>query len=386
MENLTTEVMVVGAGPAGCMAALELARSGVEVMLLEREHLPREKTCAGVLSLKSFRLLEPFLGDELGGVCEDQLRHMTFTHRFVDPIHAEGPLFAYTVKRGAFDQLLAGHAVAAGARLMEGDGLAAVSQQGDSVCVRTAAGRSLRARYAVAADGVFSATARSLGVPRGRLAPAVEAVIALPRQGLDRFAGRAVIDYGCSPSGYGWVFPKRDAVSVGLGSFSHRAVPVRRHFFQFLETILPEAARGPIPLHGHPVPVGGRNGPRRVGRVLLAGDAAGLADPFIGEGIYYALRSGQLAAAAIQGLLAHRVEPDWYERRIEAEIGRELQAASRFAHMFYACPGFFHRRLVVRPRITAQFAALVAGEQSFQEVFPWLARYLVRGYLLRRPG
>lgn len=373
-----TGVIVVGAGPAGSTAARLLAASGVDVVLVEGRRLPREKVCAGVVSLKTIGEL----GLELEGLIEEFLSGMVFTYDGEQPVRTEGEVYAGTVLREGFDAYLASKAEAAGARLITGEEVLETRQVGSLIQAETPR-RIITGDFLVGADGVFSTVARDLGLSGRRpLALAMESRIPITAEEKEKYSRRAVVDYGCIPYGYGWIFPKKREVSAGLGSFAGRRVPVRQFFLRFMTRYFPNLDLERIRIRGYPMPLGGTvRLPYRIGRTLLVGDAAGLTDPFIGEGIYYAVVSGRLAA---ESLIEARHRPEalgCYELEARDKIESELRAARRFARLFYSSARLFHRYLVPRPAIPRQFTRLVSGEQSFREVIPWLSRYILTRYV-----
>lgn len=290
------EVIVVGGGPAGAMAAYILARQGIDVLVLEKEVMPRDKPCGGALSQKAM--------DLLAGDGRDLVEHVvtraTFSHNFNDPftLQLERPL-VYLVDRARFDHYLLERAARTGATVEQGCALKEVGEEGPGV-VAMAGDKEYRGRFLIAADGAASQVRRGLGLPARRpAAVTMEARVALD-PGFWRDKG-VVVDYGLLPSGYGWLFPRADHLSIGVGYFSERqqrlSRPLREYFAAFLAHQV-EADRAPGPAgppgrerpRGWTIPVGWGRATYRKGRVLLTGDAAGLADPFTGEGIYAALK------------------------------------------------------------------------------------------------
>jgi flavin-dependent dehydrogenase len=139
------------------------------------------------------------------------------------------------------------------------------------------------------------------------------------------------IDFGVVDRGYGWIFPKRDHLNVGLFTL-HRSLPeAAGQLAAYCEARL--GCRPSAPVNAAAIPYGGRYGPPVFGpNVLLVGDAAGLADPLLGEGIYNAVRSGQIAANAIRDVL--RRGKNTYRRRLR-EITLDLNGSTRDSQAFY---------------------------------------------------
>jgi geranylgeranyl reductase family protein len=362
----TVDVAIVGAGPAGATAALVLARAGVDVALLDRAPLPRDKTCGGGVVARALAALPP--GVELP--VERRLGRVE--SRFVDAgvavtVARDTPL-VHMARRAPLDQALAEAARAAGAALRAPCALERVRLAPDHVELETGGG-ALRARFLVAADGATGPTARAAGwsEPLDSV-PALDAEVQVRPGLLAELADRARFDLGVPPGGYGWVFPKADHLSVGVGVFARGGA--RRRLRDELQRYLDAVGLGEgtvLRVRGAPIPVRPRPDPAR-GRVLLVGDAAGLADPLTGEGISLAIRSGRLAAEA---LLAARLDPSavapTYRAALRRTVLGELRIARGLAWVLYRRPGLV-RRLVPRLGQLAGEALteVVAGRRTYR--------------------
>ncbi len=301
MESRSTcDAVVVGGGPAGATAATELARSGLDVVLLDKAG--RIKPCGGAVPP---RLIRDF------DIPDDQIVARVRSARIVSPTDREIDMpiengYVGMVDRDRFDAFLRNRAAGAGAdrrtgafeRLeRHGDGLVTVHYRDKE----TGALQSIRTRVVIGADGARSKVALQ-SMAKAEHVPCVFAyheIVRSPEGPVRRFAGdRCDVYYqgGLSPDFYGWVFPHGPCTSVGTGTavkgFSLRdAVGGLRRAagLEDMETIRREGA--PIPLKPRKRWDDGRN-------VLLAGDAAGVVAPASGGGIYYAMLCGQIAAQA----------------------------------------------------------------------------------------
>lgn len=291
---LDAEVLIVGAGPAGAAAGLDLARAGVSVLMLDRPDGSASKPCAGGVTIKA---LERFRVD-IGPVVRESVSAIDMSHagRWPDRFAAPRTVCLMT-HRPELDRLHRDAAEAAGVQSATLHGLAQVAQNGDSVSVTGKDGRVFRGRWLIAADGAHSPVRRLvLGQPEGVTAVAIEGLLDHALCSAD-WPGMQ-LDFADQPGGYGWLFPKGDHVNVGLYSRN-----VRRHGVS-RERLLDYARRrlGSDQLtcvQGYPIPVNADQRRITAGRVLFTGDAAGMAEALLGEGIYGALLSGQMAAAAL---------------------------------------------------------------------------------------
>jgi geranylgeranyl reductase family protein len=362
------DVIVVGSGPSGSTAALELARRGWRVLILERDRLPRVKTCAGGLPRKSIAALRVDTSD----VYEANIRHALVTYRAQQPIalNFDRPLGS-TVMRANFDYKLAQSAVTAGAELFQRHRVRGVSQTAAEVHVETES-QTFRARYLVGADSVNSTVARALGMPRQRAAIAFEAELPVTAETLARYRDTLVFDFGGVPYGYAWIFAKSDHLSVGAAVFHDRGDKyIRQHVINYAVRAGLMAPGQPLdcPCKGHPIPLGDGARTLHIGRVLLAGDAAGLADPFLGEGIYYAIRSGQLAAQALHAALETGGDLSGYTQAVNQEIITDFAYARRFATCCYRLPRLAHWMFATRPKLRAALARTLEGESTWEELW-----------------
>ncbi|MGX7706820.1 geranylgeranyl diphosphate reductase [Methylobacterium sp. Gmos1] len=304
MDEGIVDAVVVGGGPAGATAATDLARLGRRVVLLDRAG--RIKPCGGAIPP---RLIRDFaIPDDLLVARIRSARMVSPRDRAVDMPVGEG--FVGMVDRGPFDEWLRVRAALAGAERVTGTYLRLTRPGDGSVTVhyRGAEGgeQTIRTRLVIGADGANSAVGRQ-EIPahaRMRQVFAYHEIVRTPPAGGAVEATRCDVYYQgvLSPDFYAWIFPHGDTLSIGTGSarkgFSLRGAVGRLRAATGLdlgETLRREGA--PLPLKPLARFDNGRD-------VLLTGDAAGLVAPASGEGIYYAMFGGRLAAEAAHDFLA----------------------------------------------------------------------------------
>jgi geranylgeranyl reductase family protein len=361
------DVIVVGTGPAGAVLAYLLAKRGLDVLILERATLPRYKSCGGGVTWKAMQNLPfdasaVFEQKAIGGV-------VTFAGQQLLKVEVGWPI-AWLVMRDRFDHYLVQQAVLAGARLVEGISVVDVEDRGDRIVVTTTEGE-LQAQLLAGADGVNSIVARSIGLmPDREVGVAVEAELAVSPASLEAQGAYATFDFGALPGGYGWIFPKRDHLSVGVfKAIPGKAIGLKRALEKFIasEAVLLDPKI--LHLQGHQIPLGGRIRTLHKGRVLLVGDAANLADPWMGEGISYAVVSAHLAAEKMYYALdSKEIDLSGYTTLINASITPQLLSARLFARAVYALPEMCSNLISKSPFMQEIVFGVIRGDRTFKEL------------------
>lgn len=365
------DVVVVGAGPAGAVAARRLAAGGAQVVLVERDRLPRYKTCGGGVVARVARRL----GD-LTAVTERVCREVEVCFHDLDlsfRARRDDAVITMTM-RAQLDALLCSAAADAGAEIVDGTGVRELEAVGERV--RVGGDRDTWiAPHVIGADGATGIVARFAGFrPTARAVPAIECEMRVPPAVLERFAGAARFDFGPVPRGYAWVFPKRSHLSVGV--LSMRRGPLR--LGALLDAYVEMLGLHPIAAerHGYVIPL------KPVARVparrgaLLVGDAAGLADPLVAEGISSAVASGDLAAEAIlQAGTDPRRAQLAYGAGLRQALLPELDLGRLLARALYDLPR-------ARDRILARHGGALA--ELLTDIFTGRASY--RGALSASAG
>ena len=349
------DVAVVGAGPAGTAAAIAAAEHGARVLVLEKAEVPRYKRCGGGLIGPSQRALAE-LGVDVGALARDVCGRFTFTHGGGRAFTRTAPAFLPMVVRSELDAHLVGVARSHGAEVRTGVAVSAYAEEAGVVTLGTSAG-PIRARAAVAADGSASRASGYVGVHCDLVDIGLEAEIPRP-PGTD-WDGRVLLDWGPVPGSYGWVFPKGDVLTVGVIGARDAGPAVRDYYRAFVASLGLDLAMAQVD-GGHQTRVRQEGSPLRRGNVLVAGDAAGLLEPWTREGISFALRSGRLAGLAAVGAIPS------YSDAVAAELGPEMAAGRRALGVFTRRPGVVHRVMRTRP-LWPLLQDLVGGRTTMAE-------------------
>ncbi len=345
--------MVVGAGPAGAAAALAAARAGARTVLLEREQLPRYKRCGGGLIGAAQEAVEA-AGVDVRALALDHVGRLTFTSRGRAAFTRASEPFLPMVARADLDAALVQVAAAAGVEVRTGVTVTAYDQDAAGLRVTTRDG-VLRAGAVVGADGSGSRAAAAVGVVSEQVDLGLEAELPAP-SGAD-WDGRALLDWGPVPGSYGWVFPKGDTLTVGVIGDRRRGSALRSYYRSFIASLGLDLTDAVVD-GGHLTRVRAPGSPLVRGRLLVAGDAGGLLEPWTREGISFALRSGALAGAAA----AH--DPASYPAAVEAALGQEMAAGRRALAAFRRHPRVVHEGLRSLPGTWGLFTRLVSGGTS----------------------
>jgi geranylgeranyl reductase family protein len=361
------DVLIVGAGPAGTMAGYHLAKAGLKVLILEKAHFPRRKVCGGALTQKALNEL-PF---DVSPVVHRAVDwgYLGFRGRTACTLHANAPI-AYLVERSTFDSFLLDKAVEQGADCIQQTQVTNISQNGSHVEIRTGEGSYL-GRFLIGADGVHSITAKQTGFRKPfPTSLCYEARLELPQNPADTHLDTITFDFGTLWWGYGWIFPKQDHLNVGVFRNWPGKRTSRKHLERFIHQHPGLNQAEFLDIRAYPGPLGGASGPLHAGRTLLCGDAAGLADPWLGEGIYYALASGRIAAEVIRRQL-DKTDPDLsaYDRQIQEHFILQFKCARRFAVLVSIFYGVNVNLLKESPTLQQMVTDLLTGKRTYTQVW-----------------
>lgn len=326
------DVAIIGSGPSGAMAAYHLAKKGVSAVIIEKETLPRYKTCGGGLVYRGRRKL-PF---DISSVVEreyDRMKvYMAGESKVLTTVR-DVPVISM-VMRDKFDNFLIEKATEAGAILKQDHKLTSITF-GNTPILHTSKG-DIRAKLIIAADGALSPTAKLAGWEETRkLIPALEYEVEVSPEDFERLSKEVRFDMDSVPHGYAWSFPKENHLSLGIASTRRKRIDLKAYYKKYLEKleikeVLSEKA------HGFQIPITPRTDGFYRKNVLLIGDAAGFADPVTAEGISNALWSGELAAEAI---IESELNPEkvgsLYQQKLEKELLPEIKTSQTAAKWFY---------------------------------------------------
>jgi geranylgeranyl reductase family protein len=386
--STTHDVLVVGGGPAGAAAGYWLAKAGHDVAIVERKQFPREKTCGDGLTPRAVsQLTDMGLLDRL-----DQDHHRYKGLRATGfgmslelewPSHPVYPSYGYVVRRRELDQMVAENAVKMGATLHQStEAMAPRLERGlvRGATVKdkeTGLTRDIRARFVVVADGANSRFGRALGCSRTKAWPQGMAIRSYWESPLHAEPWiESALDVrdrnGNTLPGYGWIFPVGDGtVNVGVGLLStfrdYRDVNTTHLLSEYAATAPKywelDADNPVCPATGGRLPMGGSVGPKVGPTYLVVGDAAGMVNPFNGEGIDYAYETARMAASVLGDALSSNdpMALHQYSKLLEDEYGRYHKVARLFA------------KVIGQPALMSQLTRIGLHSRTLME---WVLRIL----------
>ena len=379
------DVVVVGAGPAGSTAGRGCALKGFNTLILEKERLPRYKPCGGAVSTKALSLLDFKIRDEL----IEKECYGARLHYGKYEIEAKKPYkLAIFTSRDKFDMYLAEKAIDAGVELRDGEWVKSLDVRDSHVIIKTDKD-TYKASVVIGADGVNSVVSGHVR-PKYKsteLAIAIEAEIPAGEGDIDSYIHNAIAMYfGISHRGYGWVFPKRDHFSVGVGGLLSEFKEPKKVFINFLKNL---DFNTNVKFHLHLIPAGGYEREICSDRIILVGDAAGFVEPFHWEGIQYAIHSGKIAA----GVISESHGKDDFSKKFLARytqycydaFGENLRYALQFSLLAHRYPNVSLKLFAVNKPIMDKWLEVPAGNMGYREFRNWflikMPYYLIKNII-----
>ena len=384
---LAVDVVVIGAGPAGVAAAVHLVRAGREVLLVDKAVFPRDKCCGDGLTAGALRSLER-LGLDPGAVrswkpVDDVVVRSPSGHEVVFPLPRGQGTFAAVARRVDLDAALVDLARAAGVEVAEGHACEGADVGEDRITLDISGIGRVAARYAIAADGMWSPLRKALGAGQPGYLGEWHAFRQYFRGVGPRAASELVVWF--EPDllpGYAWSFPLPDGrANVGFG-IQRDGAPTKSMKAQWPELLarphiaafLGPDAEPESPHKAWPIPARVGDLPLHAagGRALFVGDAAAVTDPMTGEGIGQALLTGELAADAI--IHAGALDPTVAAARYDAAVRRELVPDAALSNLLIRA---------LRSPLGARGAVRVAGATGWtrRNFARWLFEDYPRAYV-----
>jgi geranylgeranyl reductase family protein len=373
------DLIVVGAGPSGSTAARMASKLGLNVLIIDKDRFPRYKPCGGGLSERAISYLDFSLPQD---ICEKNITGARI--HFKDQVIEghKGYRLGVTVTRAAFDDLLLKKAQEAGVSDTVFQKVLDYQEKDDHVEVE-AENNTYSSKFLIVCAGSQTRLIEHLRERDSKDEYWACLVTEVPAENsaIEAYIQNALeIQLGVVHTGYGWIFPHHGYYSVGIGGLALHQSNLRRAMMDFLRK---NGFQGSYKLRGHLIPLGGMGRIIASSRVLLAGDSAGFVDALTGEGIAYAIRSGQIAALAVSEKLENN-DLDLtrsYQLKCREDFGDDLKYSLTLARIMHSRPEIFFRMLVGKADFLDKFLEVEAGKVTYKSLIGWLVPR-IPGYLL----
>lgn len=404
-----TDFIVCGAGPAGSTAAHFLAEKGHSVLLMDKDDFPRDKACGGGLCphILEFEYLQDSLDDFMESVCTRGIIYSPSLENHIDHT-SETPLF-YNIRRKVFDHRLVQFAQERGAELKKAH-IKEIMESDAGVTVTTTKGDEHTAKAIVGATGPYDPVAKIIrsrhGLPESWGDNEIGTILVhefdVDKGFIDDNYGeerKAIIHLQTAGLlnggyGYGWIFSKDSVLNIGYGGFKRdmKQVDIRVTFERYLDVLrkdglFPEDI-GLKEYKGAPLPLDGPVSRTYWDRMLIAGDAAGFVSPISGEGIYFAMDSGRIAANVLHDALGKgdlsRKTLSQYQSQWQRSWGKDLNILRHFANRLMAWPEALIRYGKADPVLRKYLVDIFISSESAYKLRYKIASRVIRNATLRR--
>jgi len=352
------DVAIIGAGPAGTAAAFDLLAKGLKVLVLDKYEFPRKKACAGGVTPKAYNLFKY----DISSVIKRECRTVRISSSNKKPffIRDENTL-CYMTNREDLDLFSLNKVIEKGADFKVVKTIQSINETHSFVEINTL-GQTFKASYLIGADGANSRVRQLVSkIVFYKKQFAIEADLKIDRP--DNY--QMEFDFSKLKNSYYWIFPKDDHVNIGIYSVDSNVRLHRKQLFEYAgERFYSNKLEA---IKGYPICTGGFNYRLNLKRIFLVGDAAGLSEGLLGEGIFFALKSGQMAAHAIlESTIDIVPAKDLYLKKLK-EIQADLRFYDLSAKWFYNFPWLSFKALPI-PFIHKRFVKGYAEGKTIKQI------------------
>lgn len=364
------DLIIIGGGPSGASAGRKAGKLGLNTLLLEKEKFPRYKPCGGGLSEHALSYLDFELPSDIiewevtgvRGVFNDQIIEVHKDHNI-----------SSLVSRSVFDTFLLKKTKETGIKVHTGEKVLSCTEKSEFVEVITKQ-QTYQAKFVIVAEGAHGLIKTCVRPADTRKEYWVSVVAEIPaeeREIEERLGKTVELQLGVASGGYGWIFPHKTYYSIGIGGVAKDFSHPKATMVKFLKN---NNFNGDYELYGHKIPIGGVK--RRItgSRVLLIGDAAGFVDAFSGEGLAYAIRSGQLAANVIAEVSQQKGKIKdlyKYESICRKEFGTHLKYSLIFSRLIHSFPERSFKTFINNREILDKYLEVVDYTIDYKEYLRW---------------
>jgi len=377
------DLIIVGGGPAGSAAGRAAGKLGLKTLLIEKAVFPRYKPCGGALSERAMS----FLDFAIPGYIQERDvfgARIHFGSRVIE--RHKGDRISTLVTRSVLDSYLLDKAKETGIDVKMGEKVTDCNEENGYIEVYTDKDNYC-ARFLIVAEGAHGKLKYRVRKrdKKHEYAVAIVAEVEASNEEIDRYIRNAIdVHFGVVTMGYGWIFPHENYFSIGIAGVADHLPNPRRTMTDFL---LSNGFDGNYRLHAHVLPAGGVRRSIVNSRVLLTGDAAGFVDPFFGEGIAYAIRSGQIAAKTVSDIVRRNKSPDalkQYEPICQSEFGTDLRYSLMLSRIMHRFPGVFFSILTSNEEAVDKLFDVAASKMAYNAYLKWLLARVPQSLLHKR--
>lgn len=374
------DLIIIGAGPAGSTAGRLAGKLGLKTLIIEKEEFPRYKPCGGAFSEHAMSYLDytvpPNINEkEVYGARVHYQNHVIEKQKEYR--------IATLVTRSVLDNYMLSKAKEVNVKVNMAEKVKICEEMEDYVVVNSTRDR-YEAKFVIVAEGAQGRLNRLVRkkVKKEEFGICMVTEIKEKNDIIDKYIFNAIdIHFGVAKLGYGWIFPHDNYYSVGVGGIAKSMPQPKKVIKKFLQDN--GFASSGLNLRGHLIPVGGLKRKLSSPRLILCGDAAGFVDSFYGEGIAYAIRSGQLAVELIYDSLMNnrKISINKYELTCEQEFGNNLKYSLFLSKMMHRFPWLFLKAFTQNSEMIDKFLEVPAAKSTYKNFINWLVPK-TPGYLL----
>ncbi len=381
LKNNRYDVAIIGAGPAGTAAAYILSGYGMKVCMIDKSTFPRNKLCGGLLTIRAKRLFGDIFNTSWEPVIEYVSDGVKFYHfnKLLNEVKNYKEL--YFTNRILFDNFLVDLAIQAGSKTYFGKPVVDFDAGNKTITLKD--GCKIISDFIVGADGVNSWVSKYLfkkSFALHQIGLGLE--IDIDSESDDAEKKYPEIYFGILKWGYGWVFPKKNTLTVGIGGLLKYNPQMTQTFLDFLKTLFNKTFDKSA-IKGHYIPFGCYKKIPGRDNIFLCGDAAGLVDPITGEGIAFALKSGKFAGQAIieaSGNHSSKKAIEIYMQKYQT-ITDEINRASYLRWFLFPqiSESIFVKTFPLTDTIPKKYIDLISGDITYSEYIKFLTAKCFKG-------
>lgn len=375
------DLVIVGGGPSGASAGRIAGKKGLSTLLLEKENFPRYKPCGGALSSYGLSCLDFKLPES---VIEKSIPNVRIHFRDLFVEGRKEDNLAVLISRKVFDNFLLEKAKETGIEIHTGEKVLDCIEREDCVEVKTPDNTYL-GRFVLIAEGSGGSLKYKVRSKDRRIEYCLGLVSEIPDEDeaiRNRLPDTIDLYFGITKGGYGWIFPHAGYYSVGVVGTAQYFKHPKGVMLDFLQE---NGFSGSFPIRSHIIPVGGIKRKTVNSRLLLSGDAAGFVDAFSGEGMAYAIRSGQLAAEAVADVVMYDRKLSnikKYESSCRQELGSFLAGSLKLEKVMHSFPEISFKLAVTNREILDKYLDEVVINRNYKDYVHWL----LLNYCLAEPA